>query len=124
MKNEKCKLTITRQSSTGIHRSDNVARLYPGLAQHRPGDKESSLTNIQRGMQGIHNWLNYLNDSFRFSVGKDWDPEGTIRAGIKNDVAMISSGKINWTQLITDAENLGIGIEQGEDDLRIQDLRS
>jgi hypothetical protein len=75
-------------------------------------------------MQGIHNWLNYLNDSFRFSVGKDWDPEGTIRAGIKNDVAMISSGKINWTQLITDAENLGIGIEQGKDDLRIQDLRS
>jgi hypothetical protein len=29
-----------------------------------------------------------------FSFGIDWDPEGTIRAGIKSDLAMISSGKI------------------------------
>jgi hypothetical protein len=59
-----------------------------------------------------------------FSFGIDWDPEGTIRAGIKSDLAMISSGKINWTQLIADGEALGIGIEQEEDDFRVQSLRS
>jgi hypothetical protein len=59
-----------------------------------------------------------------FSFGIDWDPEGTIRAGIKSDLDMISSGKINWTQLIADGEALGIGIEQEEDDFRVQSLRS
>jgi tetratricopeptide (TPR) repeat protein len=114
----------TLEKDLSHHRSDNVARLYLGLTQYRLGDKEAALMNIQRGMQGIYNWLNYINDSFRFSFGKDWDPEGTIRAGIKSDLAMISSGKINWAQLIADAEGLGIGIEQEEDYYRIQDLRS
>jgi hypothetical protein len=59
-----------------------------------------------------------------FSFGIDWDPEGTIRAGIKSDLAMISSGKIDWPQLIADGEALGIGIEQEEDDFRVQSLRS
>jgi tetratricopeptide (TPR) repeat protein len=113
----------TLEQDLSHHRSDNVARLYLGLTQYRLGDKEAALTNIQRGMSGIHNWLD-VNDNFRFSFGKDWDPEGAIRAGIKSDLAMISSGKINWTQLIADAESLGIGIEQEEDDFRIQDLRS
>jgi tetratricopeptide (TPR) repeat protein len=112
----------TLEQDLSHHRSDNVARLYLGLTQYRLGDKEAALTNIQRGMSGIHNWLDYVNDNFRFSFGKDWDPEGAIRAGIKSDLAMISSGKINWTQLIADAESLGIGIEQEEDDFRIQDL--
>jgi tetratricopeptide (TPR) repeat protein len=114
----------TLEKDLAHHRSDNVARLYLGLTQYRLGDKEAGLTNIQRGMQGIYNWLNYLNDSFRFSFGIDWDPEGTIRAGIKSDLAMISSGKINWPQLIADGENLGIAIEQEEEDFRIQDLDS
>jgi hypothetical protein len=89
-------------------RSDNVARLYLGLTQYRLGDEKAGLTNIQRGMQGIYDWLNYLRDSFRFSFGKDWDPGGTIRAGIKSDLPMMSSGKINGSQLIPDGEQLGI----------------
>ena len=59
------------------------------------GDREAGLTNIQRGMSGIHNWLDYLNDNFRFEFGQGWDPGGTIRAGIKSDLDMISSGKIS-----------------------------
>jgi hypothetical protein len=37
---------------------------------------------------------------------------------------MISSGKIDWSQLIADGESLGIAIEQEEDDFRVQTLRS
>ena len=51
-------------------------------------------------------------------------PSGTIRAGIKGDLDMISSRKIDWSQLIADGESLGIGIEQEEDDFRVQVLRS
>jgi tetratricopeptide (TPR) repeat protein len=104
-------------------RSDDVARLYLGLTQYRLGDEKAGLTNIQRGMQGIYDWLNYLQDSFRFSFGTNWDPGGTIRAGIKSDLAMISSGKINGAQLIADGERLGIRIEAEEDYYRVQNYR-
>ena len=110
----------TLEKALSQHRSDNVARLYLGLTQYRLGDEKAGLANIQGGMEGIDNWLNYLNDNFRFSFGKDWDPGGTIRAGIKSDLAMISSGNINWPQLIADGERLGIRIENEEDYYRVQ----
>jgi tetratricopeptide (TPR) repeat protein len=113
----------TLEKAVSQDRSDNVARLYLGLTQYRLGDQQAGLTNIQRGMQGIYDWLDYLNDNFRFSFGKDWDPGGTIRAGIKSDLAMISNGKINGAQLIADGEHLGIRIENEEDYYRVQNYR-
>jgi tetratricopeptide (TPR) repeat protein len=113
----------TLEKAVSQDRSDNVARLYLGLTLYRLGDQQAALTNIQSGMQGIYDWLNYLHDSFRFSFGKDWDPGGTIRAGIKSDLDMISSGKINWAQLIADGERLGIRIENEEDYYRVQNYR-
>jgi hypothetical protein len=65
-----------------------------------------------------------LNNNFRFEFGQFWDESGTIRAGIKTDLDMISSGKIDWRRLIANGESLGIGLEQEEDDYRVQNLRS
>jgi tetratricopeptide (TPR) repeat protein len=114
----------TLEKALRQHRSDNLGRLYLGLTQYRLGDQKAALMNIERGMRGISDWLNYMNSAFRFSFGKDWDAGGTIRADIKKDLDMISSGKINWPQLIADGERLGIRIEQEEDYFRTQDLRS
>ncbi|HET9686485.1 MAG TPA: hypothetical protein VFP79_04825 [Pseudolabrys sp.] len=114
----------TLEKDLSHHRSDNVARLYLGLTLYRLGDQKGALTNIQHGMSGIYNWLEYLNEAFRFEFGQGWDPGGTIRAGIKTNLDMISSGKIDWPKLIADGEALGIGIEQEEDDFRVQVLRS
>src|SRR6266536_3341243 len=105
----------TLEKNVSQHRSDNVARLYLGLTLYRLGDQKAALTNIQRGMEGINNWLDYLNQNFRLEFGQDWDPGGTIRAGIKTDLAMISSGKVDWPQLIANGERLGIRIENEED---------
>jgi len=113
----------TLEKNLAHHRSDNVARLYLGLTLVRLGEQQAGLTNIQRGMSGIYSWLNYLNENFRFEFGQGWDPGGTIRAGIKSDLDMIASGKIDWSQLIADGEALGIGIEQEENDFRVQVLR-
>ena len=113
----------TLEKNVSQHRSDNLARLYLGLTLYRLGDQKAALTNIQRGMEGINNWLNYLNQNFRLEFGQDWDPGGTIRAGIKSDLAMISGGKIDWPKLIADGERLGIAIEQEEQNFRVQSLR-
>ena len=113
----------TLEKAVSQHRSDNVARLYLGLTLYRLGDQKAALPNIQRGMEGINNWLQYLNTNFALEFGQGWDPGGTIRAGIKSDLDMISSGKINWPQLIADGEQLGIRIENEEDYYRVQNYR-
>jgi hypothetical protein len=90
---------------------------------YRLGDQEAALTNIQHGMQGTYNWLNYLNENFRFAFGKDWDAGGTIRAGIRTDLNMISSSQIDWPRLIADGERLGLAIIQEEQNFWIPSLR-
>ena len=110
----------TLQKALYMHPSDNVARLYLGLTQARLGDRQTGLKNIQAGMSGIANFLNYLESNFAYSFGQFWDPGGQIRASIKQDLAMISSGNVDWTQLIADGERLGIRIEQEEDKARQQ----
>jgi tetratricopeptide (TPR) repeat protein len=102
------------------HKSDNLARLYLGLTLYRLGDQKAALTNIERGMKGIDNWLNYLNTNFAQEFGQGWDPGGTIRASIKTDLAMISSGKIDWPKLVAAGERLGIQVEQQEQIYRTQ----
>ena len=102
------------------HPSDNLARMYYGLTLYRLGDQKAALTNIQRGMQGIYNWLEYLNTNFAQEFGQGFDAGGTIRAGIKADLAMISSGKIDWPKLVADAEKLGITVEQEEQNFVVQ----
>jgi tetratricopeptide (TPR) repeat protein len=113
----------TLEKAVSQHTSDNVARLYLGLTLYRLGDQKAALANIQGGMEGINNWLDYLNQNFRLEFGQDWDQGGTIRAGIKTDLAMISSGKVDWPQLIADGERLGIRIENEEDYYRVQNYR-
>lgn len=114
----------TLEKALSQHKSDNVARLYLGLTQYRLGDQKAAVMNIERGMRGISDWLNYMNTNFRYTFGKDWDWEGTIRGDIKQNLAMISSGKINWSQLAANAERLGVRIEEEENYFRTQDLRS
>ena len=108
------------QKALSMHPGDNVARLYLGLAQARLGDRQTGLKNIPAGMSGIANFLNYLNTNFAYSFGQFWDPGGQIRASIKTDLAMISSGNVDWPQLIADGERLGIRIEEEEDKARQQ----
>jgi tetratricopeptide (TPR) repeat protein len=112
----------TLERNLSQHRTDNFARLYLGLTLYRLGDQKAALANIQRGMNGIYNWLNYLNENFRFEFGQFWDEGGTIRAGIKTDLAMISSGNVDWAKLIADGERLGIAVEQGEQNFQVQSV--
>ena len=113
----------TLEKDLSHHRSDNVARLYLGLTLVRLGDRQAGLTQIQHGMSGINNWLEYLNMNFAQEFGQDWDPGGTIRAGIRSDLEMMSGGKIDWPKLIADGERLGITVVQEEQNFRVQNLR-
>jgi tetratricopeptide (TPR) repeat protein len=108
------------QKALSMHPDDHVARLYLGLTQDRLGDRQEGLKNIESGMSGIANFLNYVESTFGFSFGRFWDPGSQIRDSIKTDLAMISSGNIDWPQLIAEGEWLGIRIEEEEDRARQQ----
>jgi tetratricopeptide (TPR) repeat protein len=108
----------TLEKALSRHKSDNVARLYLGLTLYRLGDQKAALTNMQRGMQGIYNFLQYINTNFRYEYGKDWDDAGTIRADIKSNLAMISNDKIDWPQLVAGGERVGLAIEREEEIFR------
>ena len=47
-----------------MHPGDHVARLYLGLTQARLGDRQTGLKNIEAGMSGIANFLNYVESNF------------------------------------------------------------
>jgi tetratricopeptide (TPR) repeat protein len=108
------------QKALSMHPADNVARLYLGLTQARLGDRQTGLKNIQAGMSGIANFLNYLESNFAYSFGQFWDPGGQIRATIKTNLAMSSSPNLDWSQLLAAGEKLGIRIEEEEDKARQQ----
>jgi tetratricopeptide (TPR) repeat protein len=110
----------TLQKALSMHPGDHVARLYLGLTQARLGDRQEGLKNIEAGMSGIANFLNYIESTFRYTFGQYWDPGGTIRASIKTDLAMISGANTDWPQLIAAGERLGIRIEEEEDRAREQ----
>ena len=110
----------TLQKALSMHPGDHVARLYLGLTQARLGDRQEGLKNIEAGMSGIANFLNYIESTFRYTFGQFWDPGGNIRASIKTDLAMISGANTDWPQLIAAGERLGIRIEEEEDKAREQ----
>jgi len=108
------------QKALSMHPGDNVAILYLGLTQARLGDRQEGLKNIQAGMSGIGNFLNYVKTNFVYSFGQYWDPGNTISASIKNDLALISGANTDWPALIAAGERLGIRIEEEEDRAREQ----
>jgi tetratricopeptide (TPR) repeat protein len=108
------------QKALSMHPGDNVAILYLGLTQARLGDRQEGLKNIQAGMSGIGNFLNYVKTNFVYSFGQFWDPGNTISASIKNDLALISGANTDWPALIAAGERLGIRIEEEEDRAREQ----
>ncbi|HEY2990601.1 MAG TPA: tetratricopeptide repeat protein [Candidatus Binatia bacterium] len=97
---------------------DHLAKLYLGLVLAREGDRLHGLRYIEEGLQGIHDWLNYIEQRFAFSYGRFWDPNKEIRSKIRSDLSMISSGQIDWPKLLGDAEWVGRQMEEEIDRAR------
>ncbi len=110
----------TLQQALTRHKADNIARLYLGLTLARQGERQQGLRDIQSGMTGIYNFLNYMNNSFENNFGQDWDPAHSIRSSIDRARALISAGNIDWPQLITAGESIAMNMEQEEDRADLQ----
>lgn len=111
------------ERALSANRQEDVARLYLGLTLARQGDRERGLKEIEGGLKGIHDWLEYINQAHRYSFGQFWDPGRDIRSAIEGDLAMISGRDADWQKLIASGEWIGKKIEEESDRARHQESR-
>ena len=110
----------TLEKALSQDKGDNIARLYLGLTLARQGETAKGLQDIDAGMKGIYDFLDYITDTYRYPFGQDWDPGRDIRSAVERDRAMIASGKIDWSTLIANGESIAMKIEREPDQVRLQ----
>ena len=113
----------TLQKALAENKDEDIARLYLGLTLARSGDRQAGLKEIENGMRGIHDWIEYITEAHRFSFGQFWDPAREIRTAIKGDLAMISGREFDWQRLISDGEWVAKRMEEEGDKARNDESR-
>ena len=93
------------------HDRDQLAKLYLGLVLARDGDRQRGLKEIESGMRGLHDWLEYITQHAAYSYGRFWDPRREIRSEMESDLAMISK-EVDWQKLIASGEWVGKKMEE------------
>jgi hypothetical protein len=104
-----------------LHGDDNLARIFFGLTLACDGDDASGFRELERGLKGLHDWIQYENDSNPFK--SFWDPNQEIRKEIVDALAMISGKTPDRQKLIECAEWIGEKMEEEIDEVRRQESR-
>lgn len=102
------------ERALSLDRDDNLARLYLGLTLTRTGELARGMKEIESAMQGIYEWLEYMNRTRPLQAY--WDPMRQMRNSIEKD---LQAGRdANPEQLMANAEWLGAEMEQEIDRVR------
>jgi tetratricopeptide (TPR) repeat protein len=109
------------ERALSVYQDDHLARLYLGLVRARGGDNANGARDIQSGMKGLYDWLEYYESSRPFEAF--WDPRREMRSAIEKDLAMISANRIDEQRLLANAEWLGQRMEDEIDQVRRQESR-
>ncbi len=89
---------------------DQMAKLYLGLTLARDGDRQKGLTEVEAGLKGLHDWLDYMEQYN--PDGPFWDPGKNLRRQIQTDLAMLSDKEMSTPEFISSAEWLGKQFEE------------
>lgn len=100
------------ETAISRHPDDSMAHLYLGLTLAREGDQQRGLKEIEAGLRGLYDWLEYVTTTHRYDYGQFWDPTREIRSQIQAELAVISKGEFNWPQLLANGERIGRRMEE------------
>jgi tetratricopeptide (TPR) repeat protein len=100
------------ERALSLDKDDYLAHIYLGLTLVRTGDRSAGLREIDVGMRGLHDWLEYLNYNTQYYY---WDINREIRNQIERDLADIDARNIDWPRLVANAEWLGKKTEEEVD---------
>jgi tetratricopeptide (TPR) repeat protein len=109
------------ERALSLDRDDNLARLYLGLTLARSGELARGTKEIESAMQGIYDWLEYMNRTRPLEAY--WDPLRQMRNSIEKDLQAISGREGNTEELLANAEWLGKEMEQEIDRVRRDERR-
>ncbi len=109
------------ERALSLDRDDQIAKLYLGLTQLRTGDQPAGLKQVESGMKGLYEWIEYMNRTRPFQAF--WDPSFQIRKQIDQTLASISSKDAGSENLIADAEWVGKIFEEELDKVRNDERR-
>ena len=109
------------ERALSIYKDDYLARLYLGLVLARSGDHSRALREIEAGLKGLYDWIEYMNATYAFTAF--WDPLREIRSAIEKNLAMISGRDIDWPTLIANGEWIGRRMEAEIDAVRRDERR-
>lgn len=105
----------TLRKALDQHKSDNAARLYLGLTLAREGDRKTAAADIESGLKGMRELVNYIANTFSNSFGSFWDSNGNLRKSITANLTLIAGGNFDWPTLIANCETVAMNYEQVED---------
>jgi tetratricopeptide (TPR) repeat protein len=109
------------ERALSVYRDDNLARIYLGLTLARTVDGSAAVKEIQSGMQGLHDWLEYMERSRPFTAY--WDPLREIRSELQKNLQIIGGKDIVWDELIASGEWIGKRMEEEIDNVRRDERR-
>ena len=113
----------TLEKALSTNKDEDLARIYLGLTLARSGDRQRGLKEIEGGMRGVHEWLDYISEAHRFSFGQYWDPTREIRSAIQGDLATISGREFDLQKLIASSEWIAQKMEEEGDRARDAETR-
>lgn len=94
------------------YEQDDLAKLYLGLVLARNGNQARGLKEIQSGLRGIHDWLDYVDFNLNSSYGQFWDPTRKMRSEIESTLAMFSGRDVDVQKVIASGEWIGRKMEE------------
>jgi tetratricopeptide (TPR) repeat protein len=99
----------------------SMAKLYLGLTFLRTGDAAQGVKEVEAGMKGLYDWIEYMNRSRPFQAY--WDPTYQIRKTIDQSLATIGGKDSNLENLMADGEWVGKKFEEELDKVRDDERR-
>jgi tetratricopeptide (TPR) repeat protein len=108
------------ERALSIYKDDNLAKLYLGLTLARLNDRSMGRKEIESGMKGLYDWLEYINASRPYTAY--WDPTREIRSELDKNLKLIGGKDIDWPQLIASGEWVGQKMEDEMDKVKRDEL--
>ena len=106
------KYSLARQAferALAGNQNDDIARLYLGLIGAREQPNETSAREVQAGLQGVYDRIEYIK-RFTFA-GEFWDPSGRLSTELLESIKALSAPQVSWSNVIPRVEGLMQKIE-------------
>ncbi len=109
------------EHALSLDKDDPLARLYLGLTLMRTGDAARGTKEVEAGMKGLYDWIEYMNRTQPFQAF--WDPTFQIRKQIDQSLGAIASKDFQSEQFVADAGWVGQKFEEELDKVRQDERR-